>query len=257
MSGSTSRNPGVAAADPNSPEIASILKSIPVGGLTPFTTIDYPGRLAGVFYLQGCPWRCRYCYNSELWKFPSETVCVPPEKILDFLKSRRGRLDGIVFSGGEPTAHAGLKAWMTTVKSLGYEVALHTGGIYPDRLKEVLPVCDWVGLDVKAPFREYDKITNAIGSGENVRRSAELLFASKVPCECRTTVHPALLSELAIQELAAELATLGCRHYVLQKFRAEHCPDKELREADPLSFGISDDLRMHLQRLFPEFKVRE
>lgn len=257
MSGSISKNQGAAAADPNNPELSKILESIPVGGLTPFTTIDFPGCLAGVFYLQGCPWRCRYCYNPEFWPFPRTGERIAPEKICHFLESRKNRLDGIVFSGGEPTAHADLKKWMEAVRSFGFKIGLHTNGMFPDRLKEVLPLCSWVGLDIKAPFENYEKVTLAAESGESARKSLMVLVASSVPFECRTTVHPDILSEKEILELAREISAVGCKNYTLQMFRPEHCPDKELRESTVIQTGISANLRDTLAGLFPHFTVRE
>ncbi|MFA5168345.1 MAG: anaerobic ribonucleoside-triphosphate reductase activating protein [Candidatus Omnitrophota bacterium] len=235
----------------------SNLDDICVAGITPFTTIDFPGRLAGVFYLQGCPWRCRYCYNSEFWSMPPAGTRVPLEKILHFLAARKGHLDGIVFSGGEPTVHERLPVWMKAVKDMGFEMGLHTGGMFPGRLREVLPLCDWVGMDIKAPFSLYEKVTQIKGSGEIARESAAVVLASNVAYEFRTTVHPSLLQESEILELARELSTLGCKNYVLQMFHSEHCPDKELRENDVPAAGISANLRQTLKSLFPSFQVRE
>ncbi|HNX68546.1 MAG TPA: anaerobic ribonucleoside-triphosphate reductase activating protein [Candidatus Omnitrophota bacterium] len=258
MSGSISKNPPGAAASPNK-DAATGLKTICVAGITPFTTIDFPGRLAGVFYLQGCLWRCRYCYNSEFWPMPSSQggPLVPLEKILHFLDSRKGHLDGIVFSGGEPTVHPELGMWMKTVRDRGYEVGLHTNGMFPDRLASVLPLCRWVGMDIKAPFAKYEKVTGVKASGEAPRKSAEALIASGVPYEFRTTVHPVILPENEILESAIELAAMGAKNYVLQAFRGEHCPDKELRDVVVQGSGISANLRQTLKGMFPSFQVRE
>lgn len=261
MSGNISKNPPDADASP-SKDLVSVFKTLCVAGITPFTTIDFPGRLAGVFYLQGCPWRCRYCYNAEFWPFPfekssPETPLVPIEKIMHYLISRKGHLDGIVFSGGEPTAHKDLGVWMKAVKEMGYEIGLHTNGMFPERLQVVLPICDWVGMDIKAPFASYEKVTQISKSGEEVRKSAAMLIASQVAYEFRTTVHPDLLKENEILELAHELASMGAKHYVLQVFRPEHCPDKELRESRSALSGISKNLRFTLRTVFPVFQVRE
>jgi pyruvate formate lyase activating enzyme len=233
------------------------LDDICVAGITPFTTIDFPGRLAGVFYLQGCPWRCRYCYNAEFWPLPPEGHRVPLEKILEFLNARKGHLDGIVFSGGEPTIHERLLVWMQAIRAMGFEIGLHTGGMVPERLKQVLPFCDWVGLDIKAPFGLYEKVTQIVGSGENARRSAEMLLSSGVAHEFRTTFHPEVLSEGDILQMARELAKMGCKHYALQMFHSDHCVDKELRESSVPAAGISAGLRQALKALFPDFLIRE
>lgn len=243
------KKPGAAVPDS--------LQDICVAGITPFTTIDFPGRLAGVFYLQGCPWRCRYCYNSEFWPLPPAGHRIPFEKILEFLKSRAGHLDGIVFSGGEPTVHERLPLWMRAVREMGFQVGLHTGGMFPERLEEVLPLCEWVGMDMKAPFDLYEKVTKVPGSGEAARRSAEKVLASRVSYEFRTTFHPDLLSEKDIEKMAGELASMGCAHYTLQGFRSEHCSDKDLRESSASGMGISAGLRTRLKELISDFKVRE
>jgi pyruvate formate lyase activating enzyme len=233
------------------------LNDICVAGITPFTTIDFPGRLAGVFYLQGCPWRCRYCYNAEFWPMPPAGHLIATEKILQFLDSRRGQLDGIVFSGGDPTVHKRLPVWMRAVKDMGFEIGLHTGGMFPERLAEVLPLCDWVGFDIKAPFGRYEGVTGIPESGEVARRSLDQLLSSGVAYECRTTFHPELLSEKDVMEIAMELSCLGVKKYVLQFFRPDHCPDKELRENSLQGVGISAGLRQNLHDLFPDFLIRE
>jgi pyruvate formate lyase activating enzyme len=245
------KKPGVAAPNPGN------LNDICVAGITPFTTIDFPGQLAGVFYLQGCPWRCRYCYNAEFWPMPPAGQNVPLEKILHFLDSRKNQLDGIVFSGGEPTIHERLPVWMKAIKDMGFEIGLHTGGVSLERLSQILPLCDWIGFDIKAPFRLYEKVTQVVGSGDVARQSAKLVIASGVTCEFRTTFHPVLLSEADILEIAGELSSLGAKNYVIQSFRSEHCPDKELRESAVPGAGISQNLRSTLRALFHEFLVRE
>lgn len=182
---------------------------------------------------------------------------IPLEKILHFLDSRKSQLDGIVFSGGEPVIHERLPVWMKAVKSMGFEIGLHTGGMLPERLEQILPFCNWVGLDIKGPFRLYEKVTQAAGSGDAARRSAELVLASGVACEFRTTFHPAVLSESDILGMARELASMGCKRYALQMFHPDHCSDKELRESAVPIAGTSASLRDALAGIFPCFEVRE
>lgn len=243
---------------PKKPDVDVLrnLEDICVAGITPFTTIDYPGCLAGVFYLQGCPWRCRYCYNAEFWPLPPEGNKIPFEKVRDFLFARQGRLEGIVFSGGEPTAHTYLSRWMDAVKKLGFKIGLHTAGIYPERLQKIIPYCDWMGLDIKAPFQSYEKVTQISSSGAEVRESAALIIKSGKPYEFRTTFHPDLLSHDEILSIAREISAMGCKNYALQQFQPDFCPDKKLRKTHPKETRISSDLHLALQSLFVSLVIR-
>lgn len=171
-----------------------------IGGLLPFTTIDYPGKLAAVIFCQGCPWRCGYCHNRHLIP-PMSGTAVPWPEVVALLKRRRGLLDAVVFSGGEPTMQAGLPDAVRKIRGMGFKVGLHTAGPYPERLRQCLPHLDWVGMDLKAPFDEYERITGVPGSGEAARKSSELLRRSSVPHQFRTTLDPFLKSDGRIEAM--------------------------------------------------------
>ncbi len=232
-------------------------ENLPIVGVTQFTTIDYPGALAAVFYTQGCRWRCRYCHNSHLQEIQESPVTkISWSRLAEFLDSRKKFLEAIVFCGGEPTLHLGLKEAMRVVKDHGYRVGLHTSGMSTGMLERVLPLCDWVGMDVKAPFEKYEVITGISGSGEQARRSASTLISSNIAHEFRTTVHPELLTEEDIQAVANELHRMGARHYVLQSFRSAGCPDQQLNRVFPGAWCVSGALEQRLQELFQIFEIR-
>lgn len=197
---------------------ASSGQPLRVGGLTPLTSIDFPGRLAAVIYCQGCPWRCSYCHNPELLD-ATTPAAMPWPQVLAFLDKRRGLLDGVVFSGGEPTLQAALPTALAQVRAMGFQTALHTGGMYPQRLSAVLPLLDWVGLDIKGPLPRYDTITGTSGSGGKAYESLRLLLASGVPHECRTTWHAGLFGVADLTTLADDLAEQGVQHWALQECR--------------------------------------
>ncbi len=203
---------------------------IRIGGLQPMTGLDFPGRLAAVLFLQGCPWHCRYCHNPHLLA-PQSDALIPFDDVLAFLDRRRGLLDGVVFSGGEPTLQPRLHEAMREVRARGFAVGLHTGGMYPRQLERLLPLLDWVGLDIKAPAAHYDAITQRRNSARNITRSLRLLVDSGIDFECRTTWHPGLFDEDALHALGGELAAAGVRHWALQRCRdatatqSWHAPD--------------------------------
>jgi len=225
-----------------------------VGGLTPLSTSDWPGMLAAVVFCQGCPWRCGYCHNPDLIPARSDNE-IPWEDVLAFLRRRQGLLDGVVFSGGEPTAQAGLLDAMREVRALGFKIGLHTGGMYPQRLAAVLPLVDWVGLDVKAPFADYARVTGVAGSGERAHAGLLEVVASGVAHEVRTTVHPALLADAEVVGLAHDLAARGVKHYVIQAFRSQGCGDAGLCQNATRERPLQD-VGGELARLFGEFSVR-
>jgi len=200
---------------------------IAVGGFTPLSSCDWPGELTATVFCQGCPLACRYCHNADL---------IPPGRgdgpdfatILGVLERRRGLLDGVVFSGGEPTLQRALPDAVAAVRALGFRVGLHTAGPYPDRLARLLRQLDWVGFDVKAPFADYGRITGVAGSGVRARESLIALIGSGVAFEVRTTVHPRLLADADLVRLDNDLAALGVGPTRRQPFRAEGCRDTEL-----------------------------
>jgi pyruvate formate lyase activating enzyme len=198
-----------------------------VGGVTPLTTIDFPGELAAVVFCQGCPWRCRYCHNGHLLPrgLPSDIAW---QGVVALLRRRRGLLDAVVFSGGEPTLQRGLPDAVREVRELGFKVGLHTAGCYPERLDELLPSLDWVGLDIKALPQDYAALTGVPGSGERAFESLQFVIESGVAHEVRVTVHDALLPEPRLRQLLALLDEAGTADVVLQRCRTEQVFDPGL-----------------------------
>ena len=230
-------------------------KQLKVGGVTPFSATDYPGKLAAVVFVQGCPWRCGYCHNPHLQP-RTEHSPLPWTQVLALLRRRVGLIDAVVFSGGEPTMDAALIDAMRQVRALGFDIGLHTAGAYPRRLAQVLPLVDWIGLDIKAEPHGYDTVTGVRDSAGAALTSAEIVLASGVAHEFRTTVHPALHNGQDILALASRLSRLGVQRYALQKFRAIGCANKELTQVADADFP-SAKLVAQVGALFPEFTLRD
>ncbi len=174
---------------------------------------------------------------------------------MTFLRRRQGLLDGVVFSGGEPTLQAGLPDAIREVRTLGFKIGLHTGGMYPSRLAAVLPFVDWVGMDVKAAFADYPRTTGAEGSGGRALVGLQHVLASGVDHEIRTTVHPALLSDAGLVQVGHDLAERGVRNYVIQAFRSQGCGDEDLRQSAMRERPLQD-VGEELAGLFEKFAVR-
>lgn len=228
--------------------------SLRVGGFVPFTTADYPGALAAVVFCQSCPWRCGYCHNPHLTAARGDGER-DFDGILEWLDSRRGLLDAVVFSGGEPTAQAALDEAMESVRARGFKIGLHTAGAYPRRLAALFPRVDWIGFDVKAPIAGYERVTGARRSGAAAWASLDRVIASRVSHEVRTTVHPTLTPAVAMEQLARELAARRIERWVLQPFRPTGCANADV-VATARATPFDERLLARLTRHVPDIVVR-
>jgi len=226
-----------------------------VGGVVPFTATDYPDALAAVIFCQGCPWHCPYCHNPHLIPFRGEDLR-DFARIVEWLGTRRGLLDAVVFSGGEPTAQRALGAAIDAVRAMGFAVGLHTAGVYPGRLADLLRRVDWIGLDVKAPMARYAELCGARTGGIAAFASLDIVIASQVPYEVRTTVHPQLTSADALIELARELAARSVTRWTLQRFRATGCSDAALVADAPGPSMWTEPLLAQLREHVPTVTTR-
>jgi len=214
-----------------------------------------------VVFVQGCPWRCGYCHNPHLQP-RGQGHGTPWSEVTQFLRQRAGLLDAVVFSGGEPTLDPALPQAIADVRELGFKVGLHSAGAYPRRLQAVLPLVDWVGLDIKAPLASdarHDRVTQVRGSAAPVRQSLAALVrhgrTHGLAFECRTTAHPALLDDAALLAVADELAAAGVVDWVLQIARTQGAAGSACLPAVAADYP-SPDTMQRLRTRLPAMKVR-
>jgi len=181
------------------------MQQIQIGGLVSFTTIDYPGKLATVLFLVGCPLRCVYCSNTHL--LPVGEGEYDPDKVFNWLKNRVGKLEAVVFSGGEALMQGQATIeYIKKVRELGFAIGLHTNGFYPDLLKQVSEYVDWIGLDFKATKHFYNNLTGMDVAYDHMIQSLEFWLSTGKDLEVRTTCDPRFVSvndllEIAFREL--------------------------------------------------------
>ena len=190
-----------------------------IAGFVPFSSIDWPTRLAATVFLQGCPWNCGYCQNPELID-PLLSGTIAWRTVRETLERRAGLLDGVVFSGGEPLRQTAVVDAIAEVRQMGFLAAVHTAGSYPARLEALLPSLAWVGLDIKAPPLLYGAVTGVEASGARAWASLDLVVGSGIDYEVRVTVDPTVLGLSDVEEIVAELAARGARLPVLQEVRS-------------------------------------
>ena len=230
------------------------MSEIKVGGVEKFSAVDFPEKLTAVVFMQGCPWKCPFCHNASIRDLNKEND-FSWDLWMNFLRSRVGKLDAVTFSGGEPLMQDCLFDAVSEVKSLGFAIGLHTGGYRPQHLQKVLPLVDWVGLDIKAPFQEekYQKIIG-VNHLKNVEQSLDLLLQSGVDFECRTTFDPRFLTSADLLEIAQFLKSRGVKKYYLQKYRPIDT-DKITTDTDCENI-FTMDLIEYCKNNFKNFEIR-
>lgn len=230
---------------------------VEVGGWIPFTTIDYPGKLAAVIFLVGCPLKCAYCSNWHLQT--QQEGGYDSEKILGFLQTRIGKLQAIVFSGGEALMQSNTALdYMHRVKELRFLIGLHTNGFYPNILQQALEVVDWVGLDIKTDIKNYEKLTSNSAAYGQAMRSLDILLESGKSFECRTTADPRFVTKESLLEIAHKLSLHGVRNFAVQKYNpyseADLC---KTTEQERMQFFIDDKIKKEINNLFESVVWRE
>lgn len=208
-----------------------------IGGLNSFSLSDFPGHMAVVVFTQGCNFRCPYCHNGSLIPMnPSTDTLIPLKEVFLFLEKRRGQLNGVVVSGGEPTLQSDISHFLDRVRSMGYQIKLDTNGSRPEALAELLVegLVDFIAMDIKAPFELYDRLTSVCAPKEQLEESIALIARSGIDHEFRTTVVKPLLSERNLQAIQ-DMVPHGSRHR-LQEFQPENALDPALR----VSVDIAD-----------------
>lgn len=195
--------------------------SLALAGVAPFSSCDWPGRLVATVFVAGCPWRCGYCHNPGLQARNAGQLAWP--QVCSMLAERVGFLDGVVFSGGEPTLAPQLADWMQDARQLGLAIGLHTAGIYPQRLAALKGLVDWIGLDIKAAPGGVDSVTGVPGSESRMWQALdialEMVSDGGAALECRTTLDPRVMTADSLHRLAVTLQAKGVTHAALQQGR--------------------------------------
>ncbi len=220
-----------------------------IAGLQKLTLLDYPGQVACTVFTGGCNFRCPFCHNPTL-VLPERVADSEneTERVLGFLKKRRGLLDGLVVTGGEPLLHEDLPDFLRRVRAMGYRIKLDTNGSFPERLRAVVEagLADYVAMDVKDAPDGYARAAGVrLLDIAAVERSKNYLLEGHTDYEFRTTVVRGLHTEESLRAAARWIE--GARAYYLQQFRAE----SELLAPDGLGAFSDDEMRALVEALRP------
>ncbi len=190
-----------------------------IGGFEKFSLIDFPGKISGIIFLVGCNFRCPYCHNPELVIPELFPPPIAVEKVLSFFEKRKGKLDGIVVTGGEPTLDKDLFSLLKNLKELGFLVKLDTNGTSPEVLNTFLVegLLDYVAMDIKAPLKKYREVARTNVDLNKIKKSISLIMRQNIEYEFRTTYFKPLLSQKDLINIS--FTVKGAKRYVIQKFR--------------------------------------
>jgi len=207
-----------------------------IGGLQKFSLLDYPGRVSAIVFTKGCNFRCQFCYNPML-VWPTEASkskyahlkngeqqkvhpTINQDELFVFLKSRAGKLDAVVLTGGEPCLQKDLPEFIRKIKALGFLVKLDTNGSHPEVLAKLIKekLVDYIAMDLKAPENKYKEVTGVKADFKKIRRSVKLIMRSDRSYEFRTTVVPGLINKDDIAAMGRIIK--GADKWYLQNFKS-------------------------------------
>jgi pyruvate formate lyase activating enzyme len=214
---------------------------IKIGGIQKMTLIDYPGKIAATVFLVGCNFRCGYCHNPDLVSPAKEQEFFSVKDFFNFLEKRKGLLDGVCVSGGEPLCNdeKDLLDFFQKIKKLGFLIKLDTNGYNFSLLKKLIEkkgLIDYIAMDIKVPLDKYSELTKTKGDFENIQRSIELIMKSKIDYEFRVTVLPKFHAGAEFDKLLSMIS--GAKILYLQNFRNGNTLDEKFKEE--LSFKPSE-----------------
>jgi len=218
------------------------------GGLQKNSLIDFPGKVSCVLFLNGCNFDCPYCHNPDLLNNnPDQAESLNEERFFDFLATRKGLLDGVVISGGEPTLHDELPRLCRKIKGMGFALKLDTNGSRPQRIQEIIDqqLVDYIAMDIKTEPYCYELCAKKDFDSTRVLASARVIMESNLPYEFRTTCVHKIIDEEKINNISREIK--GAKLYALQKYHPARILHPEFFEQSEV--GFTDDTMARFQAI--------
>ena len=228
---------------------------VEIKGLEKFAPKDFPGFISSTVFLGGCNFRCPYCHNRDLVLNPEKLPTFPLDFFLDYLASRRGWLEGICVTGGEPLLHDDLEDFLALLKERGLLVKIDTNGSFPSKLKRLIRkgVVDQIAMDVKAPLERYQEVSGSKVKGETILRSIDIIKNSGLKYVFRSTVVPGLVGADDIEKISQMLN--GADTFQIQQFIPVTTLDSRYLRKKPYSKEQILEFARIADAYFPEVMV--
>ncbi|HNZ64975.1 MAG TPA: anaerobic ribonucleoside-triphosphate reductase activating protein [Smithella sp.] len=227
-----------------------------IGGLQRISLIDYPGYICAIIFSQGCNFKCPYCHNPELVDRDMFRTAINENDVIEFLESRKGKLDAVTLCGGEPTMQSDVISFIKKIKKMGFAVKLDTNGSLPQVIKALLDeqLIDYVAMDVKAPLDKYKDIVKTPVNQDSIRESIQFILKAKIPHEFRTTLVQSQLDEDDILQIGKMIN--GASHYVLQNFIPTKTLDKKFTREKSFPDEKLQQIKNQLEQQIPTVTIR-
>jgi len=229
-----------------------------IGGYQKMTLIDFPGKIATTIFTVGCSFRCPFCHNPELVLGSGMGEHGnQEEEFFEFLQKRKGKLEGVCITGGEPTIQKDIVEFVQKVKEMGFAIKLDTNGTRPDVLKKLLDLrlLDFVAMDIKNQLKNYNKTTATKGDNKRIKLSVDLIMNSRVPYEFRTTVVPGIHTEKDFLKIAEWIN--GAEVYYLQEYREKIILDPNLKKKTKGKTLNLKKIKKSIENNFKKIGIRE
>jgi pyruvate formate lyase activating enzyme len=228
-----------------------------IGGLQKVSLINYPELICAVVFLQGCNFKCSYCHNPELVEPRLFQPCIKENEVLDFLDTRKGKLDAVTITGGEPTIQDDLAPFIKQIKKMKFAIKLDTNGSQPQVIRALLDkkLLDFIAMDIKAPLEKYESVVKVPVNSDSIKESIKLILKAKIPYEFRTTVVESQLEEKDIQQIARLIP--GADRYVLQKFVPANVLEKKFLKEKSYTDEKFQEIKKNLENKIHSILVRQ
>lgn len=228
-----------------------------IKGLIKTSIVDFPGKVATVVFTGGCNFRCPYCHNVDLVLRPESLPDITVGEVFRLLAERQGFVDGVVITGGEPTLQSDLADFVRELKSLGLSVKLDTNGYRPRSIQLLLQdrLLDYVAMDVKGAPEKYPLVAGRRIEIERIENSLQLILASEIEYEFRTTAVPGMVTVQDVETIARSIA--GARRYVIQQFRSSSSTlSPQIAKMDPYPVTVLEEMADAAQRWVSDVSIR-